>query len=275
MMQKSAPWQGKRLRKALGLYAQLLRANMLCEMQYKGWPVMLVQVAFVVISDPISLIFLFTRFGSIGIWSVERVLLLYAMAVTSYGLAETFCRGFDYFPSRMVKTGDFDRLLLRPAPLSVQVAGSFFHIHRMARAVSGLVCIFWCLRRQGIPIGAGEVLLLLLALCSGFLLYTGVLIFTSGLAIFTVESLDWIYIFTNASYQITRCPVDYQPRTLRRIFTCFMPVLMVTYYPASVLCAWGEPLWKGLLCLPAALLFLLLSGFIWRFGVRHYRSTGS
>ncbi|MGB4150891.1 MAG: ABC-2 family transporter protein, partial [Limnochordia bacterium] len=81
-----------------------------------------------------------------------------------------------------------------------------------------------------------------LALTGGFLTYTGVFILTSGLAFFTIRSLDWIYIFTNASYQVAKCPVDYLPRALRHMFTFFMPMLVISYYPAAAVCEWGRQL---------------------------------
>lgn len=260
--------------KGLGLYFKYIRMNLLTGLQYKGWPIMVLQVMIVVITDPIGLIFMFSRFGSIGEWSVERIILIYAMAVTSFGLAETFCRGFDCFPWRMIRTGDFDRVLLRPCSMFVQVAGSYFHIHRLSRVFGGICAIIWCLCRQGVAISLFDVLTLILALAGGFLAYTGVFIMTSGIAFFTIKGLDWIYIFTNASYQVTRCPIDYMPKVLRCLFTFFMPMLVVSYYPASAVCGWGESYFKGLLALPAGLLFLLFSVFVWRFGVKHYKSTG-
>lgn len=261
--------------KGLRLYFKYIRLNFLTGLQYKGWPIMVLQVMIVVITDPIGLIFMFSRFGSIGDWSVERIILIYAMAVTSFGLAETFCRGFDCFPWRMIRTGDFDRVLLRPCSMFVQVAGSYFHIHRLSRVLGGICAIIWCLWRQGVVISPFDALTLILALAGGFLAYTGVFIMTSGIAFFTIKGLDWIYIFTNASYQVTRCPIDYMPKVLRYLFTFFMPMLVVSYYPASAVCGWGESYFKGLLALPAGLLFLLFSAFVWRFGVKHYKSTGS
>lgn len=261
--------------KGLRLYFKYIWMNFLTGLQYKGWPIMVLQVMIVVITDPIGLIFMFSRFGSIGEWSVERIILIYAMAVTSFGLAETFCRGFDCFPWRMIRTGDFDRVLLRPCSMFVQVAGSYFHIHRLSRVFGGICAIIWCLWRQGVVISPFDALTLILALAGGFLAYTGVFIMTSGIAFFTIKGLDWIYIFTNASYQVTRCPIDYMPKVLRYLFTFFMPMLVVSYYPASAVCGWGESYFKGLLALPAGLLFLLFSAFVWRFGVKHYKSTGS
>lgn len=257
------------------LYFRYIRLQFLSGVQYKGWWMTIPQVFLVVVTDPISTIFMFSRFGSIGEWSMERILLMYSMAVTAFGLAETFCRGFDSFPWKMVQGGEFDRVLLRPRSTVVQVMGSVFHIHRAARVISGLAAIAWCLWRLQIHMNLLRILFLIYTLAGGMLLYMGVFILTSGIAFFSIKGLDWIYIFTNAGYQVTRCPMPYMPRPLKTMFTFLIPILVVSYYPASVLCGWGEPLWKGALALPAGLMFLCLSLLMWRFGVRHYRSTGS
>ncbi len=257
------------------LYWRYVRLHFLSGLQYRGWPLMLLQTAFVAVTDPIGTLLLFSRFGGIGEWRMERILLIYALAVTGFGLAETFCRGLDCFPWRMVQGGAFDRILLRPRSALLQSAASVFHLHRLARVASGLAAVFWCLWRLEVPPTPGRALLLLYALAGGAVLYAGVFTLTAGIAFFSVKGLDWIYIFTNAGYQVTRCPMDYLPRPLKLLFVFLVPVLVVSYYPASALCGWGEPLWKGLLALPAGAVFLLASLFLWRFGIRHYKSTGS
>jgi ABC-2 type transport system permease protein len=88
------------------VYFKLLRLHLLSGMEYKGWWMMLIQVGFVVVTDPLSTVLLFSRFGSIGEWSVERIILIYALAVASFGLAESLCRGFDYFPWQMLRSGE-------------------------------------------------------------------------------------------------------------------------------------------------------------------------
>jgi ABC-2 type transport system permease protein len=244
-------------------------------LQYKGWWLMCLQVLFVCATDPLPTLLMFRRMGSIGVWSPERILLIYVIALTSFGIAESFCRGFDYFPWKMLQTGDFDRLLLRPRNLAVQVAGSVFHIHRLSRVAAGFGMIVWLMNRLGIALTPLNLAVLAQAIVGGALMYCGVFVLSSGVAFFTVKALDWIYILTNASYQVTRVPTDYMPRLMHRVFTFFLPILLISYYPASVACAWGEPTWTGFLALPAGLLFLVLSLLVWKIGVRHYTSTGS
>lgn len=259
----------------LRVYWKQLRMNLLAGFEYKGWWLMLVQVVLNVITDPIATFLAFSRFGSIGPWSIYRIMLIYSLAVTSFGLAETFCRGFDTFPWRMLRTGDFDRLLLRPRSLITQVASAKFHIHRAGRVFTGGFMVGWCLSHLSFVPSAGNVIMLILALIGGFITYAGVFIMSSGIAFYTIQGLDWIYIFTNASYQVARCPVPYMPKLMRGVFTFFMPMLVISYYPASAMCGWGEPYWLGYLALPASLVFLALAILVWRMGVRGYKSAGS
>lgn len=257
------------------IYGRFIKMNFLSALEYKGWWLMVIQTAVVAATDPIGTLFLFSRFGGIGVWTMERILLIYAMAVTSYGFAESFLRGFDYFPWHMLRSGNFDRLMLRPRYLFTQVAGSFFHIHRLSRPVTGVAVICWTLARQNIAPTPRSVALLVSALLGGSLVYAGVFVLSSGVAFYTIKALDWIYLLTNASYQVTRIPVEHMPKLLWGVFTFLMPMLVISYYPASVICGWGEPLWKGLLALPAGAAFMGASLLVWRVGVRHYKSTGS
>jgi len=251
-----------------------MKIHLLSGLEYKGWWVMFLQVAVTVIAEPIAVILMFNRFGNIGDWTMERILLIYAIAVTSFGLAESFFRGFDYFPSQ-VRGGDFDRILLRPKSLFTQVAASVFHIHRFARVGVGLAIILWALIRLDVTFSMYNAAMLVFALLGGLLMYAGVFVMSSGISIFTVGALDWIYIFTNASYETTRIPVDHMPLALRSLFTFFMPMLVISYFPASAIVGFGGPAWRGWLALPAGFLFLCVSMLVWKIGVRHYKSTGS
>ncbi|MDR1530685.1 MAG: ABC-2 family transporter protein [Clostridiales bacterium] len=259
----------------LKVYLKYIKMRFLSGLEYKGWWLAALNVLFTCVTDPLSTILMFARMGNVGEWSMERILLIYALAVCSFGLAETFCRGFDVFPWAMIQSGNFDRLLLRPRNLAVQVAGSVFHIHRLARVAFGLGAISWALVRMGVAVTPFSALVLVLALAGGFLTYCGVFVLSSGIAFFTIKALDWIFILTNASYQVTRVPMDYMPRLLKRAFTFVMPVLLISYYPASVVCGWGGAVWPGLMAAPVGAVFLVLSTIVWKAGVRHYKSTGS
>ncbi|NLG23841.1 MAG: hypothetical protein GX558_00685 [Clostridiales bacterium] len=255
------------------LYFRYVRLHMLTSLQYKGWPLQVLMALLYVLTDPIDALIMLDRFGDIAGWTASRILLMYGMAVCAFGLSELFARGFDYFPS-LVRDGDFDRILLRPRSTFLQTMALRFHIHRLTRVLGAAGLAALCLAAQKLPLRPVDGAMLLLALGGGTLMYTGVLVISSAVAIFTVQPLDWIYIFTNGSYQAAKMPPEALPPWLRRTFTFVMPMLMFCYYPVAAL--WGGvPKWTGFLALPAGAAFLGASGLLWRVAVRHYKSTGS
>lgn len=59
---------------------------------------------------------LFARFNHIRGWTFPEIALFYGVVSVAFAAADTTCRGFDMFGPQFVKTGDFDRVLLRPGP---------------------------------------------------------------------------------------------------------------------------------------------------------------
>jgi len=80
------------------------------------------------------------RFGNLKGWSLPEAALLYGIVSTGFALAESAARGFDVF-GYVVRSGEFDRLLLRPTAL--QVAGRELQLMRVGRLSQGLVVLLW------------------------------------------------------------------------------------------------------------------------------------
>jgi len=259
----------------LKVYVKIIRIYIMSGLEYRGWRLVFISNMIGIVLDTISIPLIFLRFGSVGEWTMERILFIYVLASTSYGFAKIFCVGFEDFPWKMVRSGDFDRVLLRPRSLFTQITGFYFRIGRIPWAVTGLSAIAWLMFRLNVTINFFNITVLICALIGGILMYTGIFIITAGIGIFTVKGLDWIFIFTSNSRQVAKCPIDYLPKLIRGVLTFVIPMFVISYYPASLVCGWGESAFTGLLALPTGIAFLFLSTLIWKIGVRHYRSTGS
>src|SRR5258707_1146714 len=64
---------------------------------------------------------LFRRFGQVGGWRLGEVALFYGLVSVIFAFADAISRGFDIFGTTFVKTGAFDRLLLRPRSPALQL----------------------------------------------------------------------------------------------------------------------------------------------------------
>ena len=256
------------------LYWRYVRLWLISESQYKGWAIRLALTLLVTATDPLDAALLLDRFGSVGGMGAAGILLVYSIAVSAFGFAELFARGFDLFPN-LVKGGELDRVLLRPRGLFVQVSALRFHLNRASRAFGMLALAIYLIRAQGVAIGIRELALLLFAVAGGAATYIGIFALAAAASIFTIESPDWIYVFTNGSYQAAKVPIGLLPDWLRRTFLYVAPMFAFCHYPAASICRWEGAGAAGLYALPAGAAFLALSMAAWRAAVRRYRGAGS
>ena len=102
---------------------------------------------------------LFSRFGSIGGWTLAEVALFYGLVHVVFAVAEAIGRGFDLF-GPLIKEGAFDRVLLRPRSTTLQVLGSNLAPKRIGRLLQGAVVLGWALTRLDGGPTAGDLALL-------------------------------------------------------------------------------------------------------------------
>jgi ABC-2 type transport system permease protein len=126
---------------------------------------------------------------------------------------------------------------------------------------------------------AAKVLYLPLVVAGMVTFFGGLFVIGGTITLWTVESVQAINIFTYGGSTLMSYPMNIYHETLRRVFTYVVPAAFLNYYPA--LWFLGKPDPFGL---PAAAPFVaplvgvaVLSAALafWRFGLRHYRSTGT
>lgn len=99
---------------SLRLYMRYISLSFRSQMQYRASFLMQIFGNIgITATEFLGIWALFVRFGSLTGWTLPQAALLYAMSDLSFSIAEAVPRGFDIFPS-YVKSGDFDRVLLRP-----------------------------------------------------------------------------------------------------------------------------------------------------------------
>src|SRR5690348_7477473 len=129
---------------------------------------------------------LFARFGHIGSWHFADIALFYGVISTSFALAEMTSRGFDLFGPQFVKTGDFDRVLLRPRSEMLQLAGFEFGFTSVGRVLQGLFVLGLAVALLPIAWDPARIALLAWAIAGGCALFWGILILQATLAFWTV-----------------------------------------------------------------------------------------
>src|SRR5258708_35123355 len=104
------------------LYRRYVAASIRSQMNYPGSFLMMSCAQFVAtFIDFIGIWALFSRFGNIDGWKLGEVAMFYGTVSITFALADAISRGFDIFGTEFVKTGNFDRILLRPRPTILQL----------------------------------------------------------------------------------------------------------------------------------------------------------
>ncbi len=267
------------LRDALALYGRYIAISMRGQLQYRASFAMHAIGQLVGTGvEFLGVWALFHRFGALGPWSLAQVAFFYGLADVGFAVASAFCRGFDLFGA-MVKSGDFDRVLLRPRSTVLQLLGQELTLMRVGRLTQGLVILVWASQAAGVDWSAAKVCLLLGALVGGVCLYTGIVVLQATSTFWTIETLEVWSSFTFGGNYASQYPLTIYRPWFRRALLTALPLGCVVYLPAVAILGAAEPLgtpiamqWAAPL---AGVAFLLVSLQIWKLGVRRYTLTGS
>ena len=222
---------------------------------------------------------LFDRFGPVGGWSFGEAAVFYALVNIMFSIADLLSRGFDVFGTDFVRTGAFDRVLLRPRTAALQLMGYEVRLSRLGRLLQGLVVLIISTNLVPITWDAAAVATAMWAVAGGVALFIGILIFQATLAFWTVESLEIVNVLTYGGVQAAQYPLNIYAAWFRRALTFGVPLACVAYYPVLAILQRSDPLGAPDWLLPVAPLagfvFLAVSLLAWRAGVARYASTGS
>ena len=222
---------------------------------------------------------LFVRFHQVRGWHFGEVALFYAVVNIAFSLADATTRGFDIFGPQFVKTGNFDRLLLRPRPPTLQLMGYELRLSMFGRLLQGLIVLAIALDLLRPQWGLREALLLAWTVMGGVALFTGVLILQATLAFWTVESLEIANTISYGGVEAGQYPLDIYAAWFRRFLIFIVPIGCVSYFPVATLLGradtTGAPPWLAVSTPMAGFAFLAIALVAWKSGVRRYTSTGS
>jgi ABC-2 type transport system permease protein len=265
---------------AFALYGRYVVTSLRAQAQYPAATLMLTIGHCAATAIEILGVFaLFHRFGPVGGWSFGEAALFYALVNIMFSIADLLGRGFDVFGTDFVRTGAFDRVLLRPRAAALQLAGHEVRLSRLGRLLQGLAVLILASRLVPIDWDAAAVATAVWAVAGGVALFVGILVLQATLAFWTVESLEIANILTYGGVQAAQYPLNIYATWFRRLLTFGIPLACVAYYPVLAILKRPDPLGAPDWLLPLAPLagfaFLALSFLAWRAGIARYASTGS
>lgn len=259
---------------------QSLKMSVHTRMQYRVDTFVATLAVFVRESANIVAIYLaLLKFDRINDWDINELLFLYSILFLTYAIVVSLFADLRQF-SDTIREGRFDRLLVRPRSLLLQLVLN--NADLMATAGHGTLGVLLFLvsaGRVGIHWNAASILYYIGAIIGGVLIQGGMFLFFSSLCFYFVEVNSIRSIFFWEMRKFAGYPISIYHKLIQGLLIYVVPFAFVNYFPAQYLLRKGDmanypeiyiyiaPL-VGVLVYTAAYLF-------WRVSVKRYVSTGN
>ncbi|MFN2290233.1 MAG: ABC transporter permease [Anaerolineae bacterium] len=251
--------------KTLRLVSGYFSHNLMSAMAYRG--AFLLQAVGMILNNAMLLFFwwvLFTQLPSLRGWTLNQVMVLYAVVAFGFGLANIVC-GNAFLLARIVVRGDLDYYLALPADPLIHLLVSRMSLSAWGDAVFGLVVFFVA----GGEAGRHLPLFLLLGLLSGLIIVAfAVLVGSLAFWVGNADNLAGQAINSLITFGIY--PIEIFPGVVQWLLYTLIPAAFIGSLPAGLL---RDFRWDQL-----ALLFLaagglaLLARIVFQWGLRRYES---
>ncbi len=269
------------MRYNLNIYWRLLGVQIRSQLQYRlSFLLDLLATGLIVLTEFGSVALVLQRFKNIQGWQLAEVAFLYGLVEISFGIMDMLFTGFD--PPRFgrrVRQGTFDQLLLRPLNVTVQVMGADLELRRLGRISFGVGIFIYALAGNNIVWTLPKLLYLPVVAASLVAFFGGLFVIGSTITFWTVDSIEVLNMLTYGGSFTISYPMTIYPVWLRRFFTFMVPAIFLNFFPALFFLYRPDPLgfpaFAPFLSPFVGVGTLWLALAFWRFGIRHYQSTGS
>ena len=219
------------------------------------------------------IISLFTKFNNIKGFSMYEVLLCFSIVQFGFAFCEVFARGVDKF-DRLIINGSFDRLLLRPKNLIIQVLCSDSDMVKISRLIQALIVLIIALINLKIDWNIYRVITVILMLISSCVLFFSIFLLAASYCFYTVQGLEVRNVFTDGGKQMAQYPIGVFKKGFVFFFTYIIPFGFVNYYPLLYFIGRNNQTIYAFSPL-VVFIFLIPSILMFYHGVKRYGSVGS
>ena len=256
------------------LYMNFISMNLKSQMQYKvSFFLTTVGQFITAFTSFFGLYFIFSRVNAVDDFTYEQVLLCFAVVMVAFSLGEMIGGGLAVFP-RIIGNGEFDLALVRPRNIILQVLMPNMDFTRLGLLLQAVIVLCYAIPISGITWTWEKILTLCLMILCGSALFFGLFLIKAACSFFTIESLDFMNIFTYGVRQFGRYPFSVYGNSVLKFLTFVIPLALFQYYPLLYLL--GKEQNTFFMFLPMiALLFLIPCYVFFKLGLSRYKSTGS
>lgn len=227
----------------------------------------------------IVIYFALLKFDTLNGWNLPEMLFLFSLLFLTYGIMILFFTGLRDF-GRTIRTGGFDRFLLRPRGVLFQlifVNADWFAA--IGHGGLGLLLFLLSAGRVGIQWSVFNVVYYIFALVGGVLIQGAIFLLLAALNIYLLETGSLKEVFYWNMRKFAGYPISIFNKPIQICMIYVVPFAFVNYFPAQYLLRKPDMLQYPQIYLyltPVVGGVLFLAAYLfWRYSLRYYKSSGN
>lgn len=258
----------------MGLYFKALKLHLKSMLEYRAsFIISFFSQILVFFSYYFIILALFSKFDNIKGFTMYEVLLCFSIIQFGFSFCETFARGIDRF-DRLIISGEFDRLLIRPRNIILQVLCSDADFIKLSRLIQSLIVMVIALLNLNINWNILKVICLLLMMISSISIFFGLFLLAASYCFITVQGLEVRNVFTDGGKHMAQYPIGIFSKGFFLFFTFIVPYAFVNYYPLLYFIGKSNNIFFAFSPL-IVLLYLIPCFILFNKGINRYASVGS
>lgn len=217
---------------------------------------------------------IFRNVNTVAGWNRDEILMLFAMSQFCFYFFYTFFWSIWSQVPDAIRTGDLDKLLLKPiSPLFQLVTQEFTLIEAAPSMILpfALTALVW--NRLDLHPTLFQVSATAIALLAGAAISVLVQLNLALLSFWVSDTKPLQKSFAELE-DLRKYPLAIYPESVRWLVVTLVPIGLVAYAPTYLLVKGWSIVWFAL-PLATLLFFVLMTMFIWRYGTRAYTSASS
>jgi len=230
------------------------------------------------LSEYIVLWIMVSKFNQMGQWNAYEIMLIYAMNLMGYSLANAFVYRTCGRLEEQVRSGDFDGIITKPVnPFLYLCCIGFMYGYWAHMLLATLVMVF-CFIKLQIVFTTVKVIFLISAILGSALIQGSVQIITAVPCFWFVKS-NAIRAVQWYSRDFAQYPISIYHKAVQFFMTFVVPYAFISFYPLQYLLGKNDfmmfhPVVQFLT--PAVgIVMAFLAYRFWLLGLKHYNSSGS
>ncbi|MDE7308661.1 MAG: ABC-2 family transporter protein [Lachnospiraceae bacterium] len=222
--------------------------------------------------------FTLLKFDSLNGWDMYELFFLFSLLFVTYGILIIFFTGLRDF-GNTVRTGNFDRYILRPRGLLFQIIFSDADwFAAIGQGGLGIVLFVISAGKVEVVWNTTTILYYTFAILGGVLIQGAIFLILATLNIYLIETGSIKELFYYNGKKFAGYPISIFHKAVQFCMVYIVPFAFVNYFPAQYL------LQKEDMAYPRVYLYLtpvvgigmyVMAYVFWRYSIKYYKSSGN